>query len=76
MFKSRQLSINAKCLSILLRVILRFPAFQLFQAKKAHSDIRAVIRRRVDEASLSHLWKRNDQHFLGGLHSKAGRYGL
>lgn len=42
---------------ILLWVILRLPAFQLFEAEETHGDVWAVVWRGVDEASFGHLEK-------------------
>lgn len=42
---------------ILLRVILRLPALQLFEAEETHGDVWTVLRRGVNEASFGHLEK-------------------
>lgn len=42
---------------ILLWVILRLPALQLFEAEETHGDVRAVFWRGVNEASFGHLEK-------------------
>lgn len=43
---------------ILLWVILRLPAFQLFEAEETHGDVWAVIWWGVDETGFGHLQKR------------------
>lgn len=42
-------------ITILLGVVLRLPALQLFEAEETHGDIWAVVWRGVDEASFGHL---------------------
>lgn len=48
---------------ILLWVILRLPALQLFKAEETHGDVWTVIRRGVNKTSFGHLEKQIKRHF-------------
>lgn len=46
---------------ILLWVILRLPALQLFEAEETHGNVWTVFWRSVDEASSSHLEEKTNE---------------